>query len=269
MPINLIEDIKYSSEIRGISPHVHNCYEIIFLKEGSLNIKINGTDYSPNAPSLIFVSKLEQHSLKVEGNDYVRYYLCISPDGADTYIRDYLLLSLLSNRPKNFCHVLNIDGYEAEIEQIFIRLASEFESQSPYKNLMQSSLLTELLIKIYRIAPSLFSSESNKSISVIWNVQQKLEKQLNEKITLSSLSEEYHINQYYLSHLFKKITGYSIMQYLNMCRLASARQLLADTQLSVTEIVYNTGFTDCSNFSKVFKRETGYSPLDYRKKEQK
>jgi len=82
------------------------------------------------------------------------------------------------------------------------------------------------------------------------------------------LAEEYHISPSYLSHLFKRVTGYTIMEYLTMCRLSMARKLLCETELSITEIVYATGFSDCSNFSRLFKREIGCSPMEYKRMEQ-
>lgn len=265
---SLIENAKYLSEVNDFAPHAHNCYEIIYLKEGSLKVAIGEKQYDAKGPSLIFVSKLEQHSLKVTGNAYKRYYLCISPAGAGSLIRDYTLLTLLSNRHEDFCHVLNAAPFEAEADRIFKACVAEQEAGLPYSAERQASLLCELLILIYRQNPALFSSENNKSISIIWKIQCRFEQNYQEKFSLRLLAEEYHMSPCYLSHLFKSATGYSIMQYLTMCRLSVSRQLLSETDMSVTEIVYATGFSDSSNFSRLFKREMACSPLEYRKHQQ-
>ncbi len=267
MPGAIIEDAKFTDNVSsGYASHSHNCYEIIYIKEGKLTINISNKTYIIDKPSLIFVSKLEQHSLSVIGNGYKRYYLCISPILASNMIRDYSLLTILSNRPEDFNHVLDVSKIENEMDRIFSQLIFEHENQLPYSCERQSSLLCDLLIAIYRLTPSLFSSENDKSISIIWKIQCRLEQNCNEHFSLSSLAEEYHMSACYLSHLFKKVTGYPLMQYLTICRLSLARQLLSETNMSITEIVYNTGFSDSSNFSRLFKREMKVTPNEYRKK---
>ncbi len=268
MSASIIEDARFSDSINGFAPHAHNCYEIIYLCDGTLSVKIDSKEYTVTAPSLIFISKLEQHSIKVIGKKYKRYYLCISPLLAGSYIRDYTLLTLLANRREDFRHVLDVSDFKADIDRIFSDCTSEFSSKMPYSTLRQTCLLTELLIKIYRAAPNLFAQENNKSISMIWQIQCMLEKNCKEHFTLAGLAEQYHLSPCYLAHLFKKVTGYSVMQYLTMCRLSLARQLLSESDMSITEIVYNSGFSDSSNFSRLFKREMSISPIEYRKKAQ-
>lgn len=261
----IIEDAKFLDGLSSYATHSHNCYEIIYIKEGSLKINISNKKYNVKAPSLIFVSKLEQHSLSVVGDAYKRYYLCISPILASNMVRDYSLLTVLSNRPEDFCHILDVSQVENEMDRIFYDLIYEHKSQLPYSKEKQTSLLLELLVTIYRLKPDLFSSENGKSISVIWKIQCRLEQNCNEHFTLASLAKEYHMSTCYLSHLFKKVTGYPLMQYLTMCRLSLARQLLSETNQSITEIVYNTGFSDSSNFARLFKREMNMTPKEYRR----
>ena len=263
----LIENAGYSTDVHGYALHVHNCYEIIYLRQGTLKVQINTLHYETTGPSLIFLSKLEHHSLQVVSSTYERYWLCISPSAAGNLIHNYTLLSLLSNRPAEFCHILDASSFSQEADRIFSACVGEFGSNLPYSAEKQAALLSELLVLICSTKPPLFAAENNKSISVIWRIQCHLEQHYEEKITLSSLAAEYHISASYLSHLFKRITGYTILQYLTMYRLSVARKLLCETDLSVTEVVYATGFSDCSNFSRLFRRELGCSPLEYKKLE--
>jgi YesN/AraC family two-component response regulator len=56
------------------------------------------------------------------------------------------------------------------------------------------------------------------------------------------------------------------MEYLQSCRMANAKQLLAETEFCIGEIVEKCGFCDNSNFSRTFKKLNGLSPSDFRKK---
>ena len=263
----LIEMAAYSDDVCDYALHAHNCYEIIYLKRGTLRLQVDRRQYQVQGPSLIFLNKLEQHSLQVVGDIYERYYLCISPVSAGNLIREYTLLTLLSNRPKDFSHVLDVASLQVEVERIFNACIDEQAQIMPYTNQRQAALLTDLLVQIYRQKPTLFTAESNKSISTIWSIQCRFEREYAEKINLSSLAEEYHMSVSYLSHLFKRITGYSVMEYLTMCRLSVAKKLLSETNMSVTDVVFATGFSDSSNFSRVFKREIGCSPMEYKRLE--
>ena len=266
---SIIEEARYVDGLSDTASHSHNCYEIIYLKEGKLNLKISEKKYTVLAPSLIFISKLEQHSVEVDCNEYKRYYLCISPIVAGSQIGNYTLMTVLANRHTDFCHVLNVSDIESNVDAIFKAMVNEYDKKDAYSNEMQASLLCELLIMIYRKSPNLFTQNNNKSISVIWQIQERLEKNCDEHFSLEDFASEYHMSVYYLSHLFKNVTGYSIMKYLTLCRLSLSRHYLTDTNMSITEIVYNTGFSDSSNFSRLFKREMNMTPLEYRRKYKK
>jgi AraC-like DNA-binding protein len=176
---------------------------------------------------------------------------------------------VLSHRHSDFCHVFDVSAIKTDIDRIFSTFVYEFDNDLPFSKQRQTNLLSELLVIIYRNSPSLFTQEKDKCVYTVWQIQCRFEKNCNEQYSLNSLAEEYHLNAYYLSHLFKKVTGYPIMQYLTKCRLSLARKLLTETDMSITDIVYNAGFSDSSNFSRLFKREMRLTPLQYRRSTKK
>jgi YesN/AraC family two-component response regulator len=85
-------------------------------------------------------------------------------------------------------------------------------------------------------------------------------------ITLSVLSETFHINPSYLCKLFRERMDKSFVYYLNEVRISHARKLLAGSRLSVEEIAERTGFNNANYFVRVFKKTTGMTIGEYRKK---
>lgn len=92
-----------------------------------------------------------------------------------------------------------------------------------------------------------------------------IENNYMHKISFAQLSEELHISRTHLSHLFKRETGESFMNYLVSYRMHKASNLLINTDMPINEIVIQVGYSDYAHFSKIFKSKMGISPANYRK----
>lgn len=88
------------------------------------------------------------------------------------------------------------------------------------------------------------------------------------EITLPILANHFHISRSHLSRTFKKVTGLTIVEYLNSVRISQAQKLLRNTKKSISQISSDTGFNNISHFDRTFKKITGYSPSDFRKVQQ-
>ena len=86
-----------------------------------------------------------------------------------------------------------------------------------------------------------------------------------EALTLSQISEKFFISASHLSHVFKRETGLSPIQYMMQRRIGEAQSLLVETSLTIQEIDERLGFTDSAHFSKMFKKCVGVTPKEYRK----
>ncbi len=85
------------------------------------------------------------------------------------------------------------------------------------------------------------------------------------KITLQTLADKVFLSPYYFSRIFKKSMGYSPIQYVNITRIQRAKELLKESDITISEISEKLGFFDVFYFSSLFKRIEGLSPLQYRK----
>lgn len=86
-----------------------------------------------------------------------------------------------------------------------------------------------------------------------------------EDIRLQSLADALRVSPYYLSHVFKAMTGYSPGQYITRRRIGLAQNLLISTGLSVSEIAARVGYPSPSHFNERFSGHVGMSPRAYRK----
>lgn len=85
-------------------------------------------------------------------------------------------------------------------------------------------------------------------------------------VSLETISQVCHCNSSYLSCIFKKKTGKSVSEYVNVVRINRAKLLLWVSPMSVTQISYEVGYNDSGYFSRVFKKHLGVSPDVFRKR---
>lgn len=89
-----------------------------------------------------------------------------------------------------------------------------------------------------------------------------------QKFSLSEVAAKFYLSPYYLSRVFRKVTGQSIVDYLNGRRIEAAQKLLETTDLSISAVAEQTGFASAAHFRRVFRETMNISPLQYRKSHQ-
>lgn len=110
------------------------------------------------------------------------------------------------------------------------------------------------------------AEKSEDSKKIIKEIRKFLQENLTQEISLNSIATKFHLNLYYLSHLFKKETGFNFIDYLTSLRIEKAKELLEDVNYKIYEIASKVGYDDQRYFSQVFKKYTGYTPKEYRNK---
>jgi AraC-like DNA-binding protein len=86
-----------------------------------------------------------------------------------------------------------------------------------------------------------------------------------QKFSLTEVAARFYISPYYLSRLFRRVTGQSIVDYINARRIEAAQKLLETTELSIGSVAEQTGFASAAHFRRVFRETMGVGPLQYRK----
>jgi two-component system, response regulator YesN len=93
-----------------------------------------------------------------------------------------------------------------------------------------------------------------------------IEENFTKSISLEDAAEHVGISPYYLSKLFKERFSVNFIDYLTQLRVDKAKEMMKNPESSLKEICYNVGYKDPNYFSRVFKKTTGLSPSDYRRR---
>ena len=98
--------------------------------------------------------------------------------------------------------------------------------------------------------------------------RQYLQDNFDRDISLSDCAGKIGISPYYLSHLFREMTGETFVEYLSGLRIEAAKRLALQTDLTVRELSERVGYQNTTYFCKVFKRMTGYTIGEFRKRKE-
>ena len=134
--------------------------------------------------------------------------------------------------------------------------------------LLLHSIFTEFLFWLNRFKDSNIYHTEHAEDTVserIYAVCNYIHTHYMEELSLEELAKEAWMSPYYLSHQFKRITGYTITHYIHLVRIRNCQFLLINSRKKITEIASDCGFTSFSQFNRVFRRFCGESPSDYRR----
>ncbi len=161
---------------------------------------------------------------------------------------DKIVDELFSIFPANCLNLRLTDCIELD------RFISEFE-ESGYKDEE----------KLKCIIGSLRSAgKMSATLPVVERVKLYVEKNFTTDFSISDIAEQLNSSKNYIAYLFKKHTGLKILDYRNKLRLSHAKKLLTTSSDSVANIAYLCGYSSESYFGKIFLREEGVSPKQYR-----
>ncbi len=88
---------------------------------------------------------------------------------------------------------------------------------------------------------------------------------VDEKLTLESVAKGVYLNPAYISHIFKKVTNMSFVDFMTEVKIDRAKILLRDPQAKIYDIASMIGYSNPEYFAKIFKKKTGYAPTAYQK----
>ncbi len=155
------------------------------------------------------------------------------------------LLLQMQNELKN-----NIDLYSQDLIVSHIDLLLNYSNRFYNRQfLTRKAVNNDLLTKLEQILNDYFNTETplNKGLP-----------------TVQFIANEVNLSPNYLSDLLRNTTGQNAQQYIQNYLIEKAKELLTTTHFSISEIAYQLGFEYSQSFSKLFKKSTSQTPLEYR-----
>lgn len=261
----------YDSRSHSINmefPHFHIFYEMMILLSPKAYHFVEGKRYDLIANDIVLLPPSILHQSE---------YLPGPP--SDRIIINFMLPRQLPTFFKAYPEILSIFDSSAPIlrfhheeQALLFQKLNEIAglSQTIYntsiRDLMIHTKFTEFLFLLYSLkdkshyVPNIETGIKEK----IYTITNYIHTHYSEDISLAALADTFYISPYYLSHQFKDVTGYTVVQYIQLTRVKNAQYLLLNSDMKITQIAESTGFSSFSQFNRVFRKFSQMSPSDYK-----
>jgi len=160
---------------------------------------------------------------------------------------------------------------DQRLDTLLTEFVSELAAEKPGKDIVMRALVEQTLVHILRNYSTPRLSE-DLELSRVGLIDRRIRRsielmhtQLDQDLTLKALAAESYLSPFHFARLFKKLTGTSPHNYLAGIRATRAQLLLAETDLSVTQVGARVGYLSGSHFTKAFRIATGATPREFRK----
>ena len=249
-----VASYRYGEDWHSV-PHSHNHTELFFIVSGKGQFLIQGQVFPVDVNNLVIINPNVLHT-ELSLNAQPLEYIVLGIGGIE--------LATGENSNGQFCV---LDHFQSlEISSCLRNILREMELKNiGYEDICQA-YLEILIIRLMRSTSLCVQAESHTMSSnrQCAAVRHYIDLHYKESLTLEQLSEEAHMNKYYLSHTFKREYGVSPINYMISRRIDESKYLLAETDLSMSQIAQLLGFSSLSYFSQVFRKTHGSSPMEFR-----
>lgn len=257
-----------SQSINMEFPHFHSFYEIMIPLCPKAYHFISGKRYDIRANDIVLLAPSILHQSE---------YLPGPP--SDRIIIGFMFPKHLFSYPQGYQEILSVFHAPIPIfrfnheEQtlLFQRLNEVIElsqkiSNPHLRDLMIHNKFTEFLFVLWNLRNQnqYIPNAENGIRGKIYTITNYIHTHYSENISLASISDTFYISPYYLSHQFKDVTGYTVVQYIQLTRIKNAQYFLLNSDMKITAVAERTGFSSFSQFNRVFRKFSGMSPSDYK-----
>lgn len=264
-------DTRYY-EINMEFQHFHPFFEIMIPLSEGINHLIEGLPYYLNVNDIVLLAPSVLHkTIYPKGNPCKRIIISfLFPDSfwdvKDTYEE---ILSVFHNpvpiyrfsfdkRQKLFSILNDIFEHSRSVQKQNTQL------NNFYTHIKFQEFLYELCAledeNIYKNNQDLNSMETK-----IYNIASYIHMNYQENLTLDSLAAQFYMSPGYLSHQFKKLTHFGLLEYIQITRIRNVQYRLITTNEKISDIAFSCGFSSFSQFNRIFQKITSTSPSEFRK----
>ncbi|MBQ7340530.1 MAG: AraC family transcriptional regulator [Clostridia bacterium] len=260
--------------------HEHEFIEAVYVISGKAVHTVGNREYQVSGGDVVIINSRVPHKFTeiCESEEkFVAYDLMFTPDFLDAKainmsefesLKNSFLLSSLFPESTELLPDMHVSKKRySDYGELFSKIYYEFQGKEKgYVQLIRAYVI-ELIIKFFRdLEKDGVKEASRENVALIHSAMEYIERNLNVKLHVDEIASNIFLSPDYFRKLFKKVTGQTVSGFQQALRVDNAKKLLTTTDKSVEEICFSVGYNDLKSFYQAFKKETGKTPNEYRKK---
>lgn len=252
--------------------HTHTFFELIYIVSGTGRQCINETEFEYRQGNLFLVVPNDTHLFKIETTSrffFIRFNSGFINDSKKENELIQRLEMILQNASHEPGCILNGEIDRKAVCNLMEIIIQEHLGRDIYNKELIRQLISTLLVIVARNINRFFvdkideTSEKN-AINILQYIQSNI--YYPKKLKVECISNHFGIAKSYLSSYFKNHANESLQRYIQNYKLKLIENRLLHSNMRVTEIADEFGFTDKSHLNKIFKKYKGVNPTDFKKK---
>lgn len=264
-----------------LESHCHEFFELVYLISGQGLHRIGSHSYPIQAGDVYVISPNEPHayfprddgSLRIVNVLFLPSLLdeSLMHSAAAAGLTKLLYIEPLFRVEARFAHRLNLQGALAyRVEQMLREMCQEQQAKAPGYVLVLRNMFSTLLVLLSRayehhLTQTGVEPEFTRRHAVVEAAMAYIEAHYTEPLSLMDVAQHTAMSSSRLAHLFKEHTRRSILAYLHEFRINKVCSDLLTSDTAVSELAFGLGYGDLRFFHRVFRRQTGYTPTEYRR----
>ena len=256
---------KYTLNTPQSFMHYHHAYELYYILKGEREYFVGDSFFHVKEGELIFIPKNMIH--RTGGFGATRFLVYFKNEFLEEYFSQQTIQRIVKDQP--FVYTPPKKN-EEELKALMFELLEEYVrykiKEQGYDKFTVAKLLFDVLYFISKHPNQHIVSAADKSNANVRSheIIKYINDNYNQPLTVKRISANFGLSEYYFSRFFSKKIGVPFVTYLNAIRIQHACDMLKQQQNTVTEISEHCGFSSSHYFNKVFKKEKGMSPSQYR-----
>lgn len=257
-----------------VSWHWHNAIELFYMESGELkyhtpngNVVFSAGSAGMVNSNILHMTEFEQHREKNIQLLHIFDSKLLAGNHGSIIYKKYIMPIVTSSQ----IEMISLNPNEPEQVAIIDLIRKAFllsEDELGYEVYIREAL-SQIWVHLFKMCIPLLQSKPQSADIASDKVKLMMvyiHEHYSEKISIPELAETAFLSERECYRTFQNHLHMTPVEYMKSYRIQTARQMLADTQMPITEIGYACGLGNASYFGKIFREFTGHTPLQYRRK---